>query len=110
LDVALAAALDNGALALKGASARLKNHRELVLAACATRGKALQYASLALRSDRAVVLCAVRQDGTALQFASLELRGDGDVVRRARANSNDAALQFATAQARPAHPRPKLLV
>jgi hypothetical protein len=63
-------------VALKGASARLKNHREPVLAACAIRGKAPQHASLALRSDRAVVLCAVRQDGTALHFASWSLPAD----------------------------------
>ena len=39
-------------------------------------GAALQFASEKLRNDREVVLAAVKGDGMALQFASEELRAD----------------------------------
>ena len=67
-------------VALKHASAALRNDRDIVLAAVQQSGFALDYASTALKNDRELVLAAVHQDGQALQFASAALQKDRELV------------------------------
>ena len=81
--------------ALKFASARLRNDKGVVLAACTKYGMALEHASLELRADREAVLVAVEAAGNALQFASDELRDTKDVVLVA-ASKSGMALRFAS--------------
>jgi len=105
--VVLRAVKKNGD-ALAWASTRLKDHRDVVLAAVANRGAALQYAASlhrldpvvaraavandgmalgkvanVLTSNRELVLTAVAQNGHAYRFAAESLQKDPDVVRTA---------------------------
>eukprot|EP01064_Diplonema_japonicum_P023667 TRINITY_DN3407_c0_g1_i3.p1 TRINITY_DN3407_c0_g1~~TRINITY_DN3407_c0_g1_i3.p1 ORF type:complete len:779 (+),score=244.32 TRINITY_DN3407_c0_g1_i3:60-2339(+) len=100
-------------LALSFVSDRLKNDKEVVLAAVVLNPENLQHASPAmrndkevvlkaliakplklsskdLRNDREVVLAAVRKSGTCLQFASVALRNDVEVVGTALRNTVEA--------------------
>lgn len=69
-----------GSAALEHASLRLRNDREVVLAAVKASGVALEHASLPLRNDREVVLAAVEENGQALSYASNRLKDDEQVV------------------------------
>ena len=57
-----------------------ETRRELVLEAVASDGLALRHASAALKDDRKVVLAAVQQNHRALSYASESLQNDREVV------------------------------
>eukprot|EP00913_Durusdinium_trenchii_P024676 g23163.t1 len=81
--------------ALRFASSRLTNHKDLVMQAVRAEGLALLYAGKDMREDREVVLAAVKHTGSALVFASGELRSDREVVWEA-VHQNGMALQHAS--------------
>ena len=74
--------VEQNALALQYASARLRADRGFVLEAV-KHGMPLSCVSAYLRLDREVVLAAVQQRHSALALASDELRRDPAFVRRA---------------------------
>ena len=45
---------------------------------------ALEYTSAKLKDDKEIVLAAVTQDGNALEFASKKLQSDKDVIKAAK--------------------------
>ncbi|CAE7771666.1 bacC, partial [Symbiodinium microadriaticum] len=55
--------------ALEFASAKLRDDKEIALAAVCHQGRALRFASERLRSNREVVTCACINDGNALEYA-----------------------------------------
>ncbi|CAE7363163.1 bacC, partial [Symbiodinium necroappetens] len=55
--------------ALEFASAKLRDDKEIALAAVCHQGRALRFASERLRRDREVVTCACVNDGNALEYA-----------------------------------------
>ncbi|PWL72365.1 MAG: hypothetical protein DBY25_03530 [Clostridiales bacterium] len=59
---------------LARAPKKLRNSRDIVLAAVLQNGMALKYASDKRRADREIVLAAVEQNRDALQYASPELQ------------------------------------
>ena len=81
-DVVMAAVQQNG-MALYFASERLRDDKDVVMAAVHQIGTALYFASDELRNDKDVVLKAVQQNGMTLRYASERLRGDKDVVMAA---------------------------
>gem|GEM_PF-1952314 len=62
------------------ASVRLKNDRDVVLAAVKKDSNIFSDVSEGLRGDKDIALAAVRQHGLHLEHASVSLRGDRDVV------------------------------
>ena len=62
--------------ALQHASARLKDDKDVVLAAVAYYGNALRYVSARFKDDKDVVLAAVAQVDYALEHASGRLQND----------------------------------
>lgn len=72
-------------------ASKLRNDKEVVLAAVKKNGLALEYASTSLKNDSQVVLEAVKENGAALQFASKELRGDRKIVFEALKTYGDVA-------------------
>ena len=54
----------------------MKDHREVVLAACNQNGYALDYASAALKDDREVVMVAIAQNYRAVYHASSALQAE----------------------------------
>lgn len=97
-DVALAA-VQRPPYPLELVSDRLRDDREVVLKALARRPLALEFASERLRDDAELVLVAVRGDGYALQFASERLRDDIEVVLQS-VQTNRCALEFASERLR----------
>lgn len=82
-------------LALKYASARLRNDRDVVLAAMELSPLALQFASKKLRDDKDFVLSAIKADYKAFEFASDRLKKDRGVVFYA-IGRNANSLEFAS--------------
>jgi hypothetical protein len=80
---------------LQYAPKKLREDKDVVLAAVKKNGRALEFASKELRADPEVVSAAVRQDGCALQCASKELQGDREIVLAAVSESN-WALEYAS--------------
>lgn len=80
---------------LQFASDRLKNDRDIVLAAIKKEGLALEYAAQVFKNDNEIVLTAVRQDGYALMLASAALKGNKEIVLAA-VLQNGCALQYAS--------------
>lgn len=80
--------------ALKYASERLRDDRELILAAVSHHWNALKYASERLKDDREVVLAAVSQEGEAIRFAGERILSDYQVVLRAISQSYYAFLRL----------------
>jgi len=76
-------------------SERLRNSKDVVLAAVRRDANNLAYASEELRADREFVLEAVKQNGYALEHSSEELRGDREVVLEAMMQDG-RALQYAS--------------
>lgn len=70
-------------MVLEMAPADLRDDKELVLAACEQNGNALQFAGEDMKADKDVVLTAVREDFYALKFANESLRQDDEVVTAA---------------------------
>ena len=71
--------------ALLYASERLKNDKEVVLAAVKRSGAALEYASEELRDDREMVLSAVYSDWGCLKWvASQRLQQDEELLEFAK--------------------------
>ena len=68
-------------------NSRIKNNKDLLLAAVKTNGYVLDYASKELKNDKEVVLAAVKTNGFALYYASARLQGDQEVVRAAVKNN-----------------------
>eukprot|EP00746_Dinoflagellata_sp_MGD_P003533 gnl/MRDRNA2_/MRDRNA2_106855_c0_seq1.p1 gnl/MRDRNA2_/MRDRNA2_106855_c0~~gnl/MRDRNA2_/MRDRNA2_106855_c0_seq1.p1 ORF type:complete len:385 (+),score=71.31 gnl/MRDRNA2_/MRDRNA2_106855_c0_seq1:80-1234(+) len=85
--------------ALTMVPSKLRDCKDIVLAAVRACGHSLCYASDSLRADREVVLCAVRQNGHALRCAADQLRSDFEIVLAA-VRQNGHALQFATEELR----------
>ena len=77
------------------ASTRLRDDRDVVLAAVDDWGNALRFASTRLCDDRDVVLAAVDDWGDPLQFASTRLRDDHEIVLTAVSNDR-TVIKFAT--------------
>mmetsp|Transcript_17677 Transcript_17677/g.31996 ORF Transcript_17677/g.31996 Transcript_17677/m.31996 type:complete len:181 (-) Transcript_17677:61-603(-) len=71
-------------MTLEVASRRLRNDREIVLAAVMKDGACLEWASELLRNDRDIVLAAVTQDSAALQWAGDEVLQDEHFAVEAR--------------------------
>lgn len=72
----------------------VREDREILLEAMATKGMALENAPENLRGDKNLVLAACEQNGNALQFAGGDLKADKDVVLTA-VRENFYALKFA---------------
>ena len=66
------------------------------MAAVTRDGEALKYASARLQNNRDVVLLAVKQNGTALEFASASLRADKEIVKSAMSLGNTHAFEYAS--------------
>ena len=87
-------------LQFRYASDRIKNYKEVVLAAVKQDGSALQYVGYDMKSyyrienDREVTLAAVTQDGSALQYASHYMKDEKEVVLAA-VRQDGSALQYA---------------
>ena len=62
------------------ADKKLKNDKEVVLAAVKQDSRALQFADKKLKNDKEVVLAAVKQDGLALKYADKKLKANKEVV------------------------------
>jgi len=61
---------------LEYVSYKLRDDKDVVLAACSSDGEALQYASDWLKEDLEVVTTACSNNGTALQYADMALKND----------------------------------
>ena len=83
--------MDWSGSALQYASLKLRNDKEIVLAAVKKHGLGLQFASAELKKNKDIVLAAVNQTGDALEYASEELKKDKDIVMAA-VNQNGRAL------------------
>ena len=81
--------------ALRYASPRLKDDKDVVLEAVEHDGEALEFASPRLQDDKDIVLEAVKERKYALQYASPRLKDDKDVVLKAVKHDGDA-LQYAS--------------
>ncbi|WP_422137804.1 DUF4116 domain-containing protein [Endozoicomonas sp. ALC020] len=77
------------------ASQRIRNDKDLMLAALEIHPYSLKYVSEKLRSDKQVVLTAVTGDGSSLQYASTKLRDNEEVVKAA-IKHDSAALEYAS--------------
>ena len=69
--------------ALKCASDKYQDDKQVVLSAVRQAGGALRYAAENLKSDKDVVLAAVKQDSWSLKFANDNMRNDREVVTMA---------------------------
>ena len=72
--------MGNNGLALQYASERLRDDKDVVLAAVKEDGHTLQFVSDRLRDDKDVVMAAVKQEGYILDYASSRLKDDEEVV------------------------------
>jgi NhaP-type Na+/H+ and K+/H+ antiporter len=93
-EIVLAAVQQDGK-SLEDASHELKNDKEIVLAAVQQAGKSLEDASTELKNDKEIVLAAVQQDGKSLEDASHKLKNDKEVVLAAVTNDG-WALRYAS--------------
>ena len=93
-EIVLAAVTKSGS-ALEFASDKLKDDKEIVLTAVTNRGYSLQYASTKLKDDKEIVLVAVTNGGFALQYASDKLKDDKEIVLAALDNKG-RALEYAS--------------
>ena len=93
-EIVLAAVTKSGS-ALEFASTKLKDDKEIVLAAVTKIGSYLQYASNRLKDDKEIVLVAVAKNGQALRYASDKLKDDKEIVLVAVTNNGDA-LEYAS--------------
>jgi hypothetical protein len=84
----------NNGLAVKFASAELKNDSEVVLAAIGQTCFAIEHASDTLKNDPEVVLAAVKKYGFLLKFASNDMRNN-PAVAIAAVSQDGWALEFA---------------
>jgi hypothetical protein len=89
-DVVLAAS------SLDYASDRLRNDKDAVLAAVKIYGLTLEWVSDRMKDDTDAVLAAVKQDGAALEHASARLQDDKDFVLAAVKQSDSYALNYAS--------------
>jgi len=95
-EAALEAVERCGGSALRFASEKVRDDRDVVMAAVVEYGEALRYADVWSRADRAVVLAAVQSYGPALEHvADEELRDDREVVLAA-VRQKASALAFAS--------------
>ena len=85
---------DDWSTNLSYACKRLKNNKEIVLAAVKTNGMNLEYASKKLKADKEVVLAAVNNNGLALEYANVEICADRNIIFEA-VRQNGSALQYA---------------
>ena len=92
-EIVLAAVTKSGS-ALEFASDKLKDDKEIVLAAVTKNGFYLQYASNRLKDDKEIVLVAVAEDGQALRYAPDKLKDDKEIVLAAVTN-HGYALEYA---------------
>ena len=96
----LAAVTKDGSY-LKFASDKLKDDKEIVLAAVANNALeypfkyALEFASEKIKDDREIVLAAVTKSGSALEFASDKLKDDKEIVLAA-VTKYGGALEYAS--------------
>ena len=67
--------------ALEYASERLRDDKDIVLAALGNDGMALEYASERLRDDYGIVLYAIRNNMRALEYASERLGAYRALIR-----------------------------
>jgi hypothetical protein len=81
--------------AFRHASDRLKDDKDVVLAAVQKHWGSLERATERLRDDKDVVLAAVQNDGFCLEFASDSLKDDKDVVLAAL-QTDGFSLKFAS--------------
>jgi hypothetical protein len=81
------------------ASERLQNDREVVLATVRSFGAMLADVSEIFRQDREIVMAAVTQRGTALQYAAEHLKDDYDIALAA-VTQNGAALEYVSQELR----------
>lgn len=81
--------------ALSLGSEKLRDDKDVVMAAIMADGTVLQHASDRLRDNREVVMKAIAKNSTALEFASNNLRDDREVVVAA-INQRDHAVKFAS--------------
>jgi histidinol phosphatase-like PHP family hydrolase len=93
-EIVLAAVHQDGS-SLEYASDELKNNKEVVFAAVTNDGWALRYASKELKDNREIVLAAVQQKGYALECASDELRDNREIVLAA-VQQHGHALEYAS--------------
>ena len=76
---------------------RLKNKKEVVLAAVMNDGMALQHASPGMRGEPEVVMAAVMKDGMALQHASQKLKDTVKIVKAA-VSQDERAIKYASSR------------
>ncbi|MGZ6330955.1 MAG: NACHT domain-containing protein, partial [Parachlamydiaceae bacterium] len=77
---AVLAAVQKNWRALRCASEKFKNDKEIVRAAVRQDGTALEYASKELKNNRKIVLEAIKRSWPALEYASETLKNDEGVV------------------------------
>ncbi len=95
-EVVLAAVKSDAGL-LKYASDQLKNDKEIVLVAVKSHAWSLEYASKQLKNDKEVVLAALKTNGNALEYASDQLKNDKEVVLTA-VNTSGNSFAYASEQ------------
>ena len=74
------AALERKSDSIKFVSVRLRDDRDVMLTAVMVAGDSFEFASPRLRDDKVIAMLAVSRDGFQLEYASLYLRDDKDVV------------------------------
>ena len=93
--------LSNNERGLYNASEKLKDDKEVVMAAVSNQihkegdYPSLYHASEKLKADKEVIMAAVNKNGLALRYASDELKDDKEAVMTAISN-NGVALQYAS--------------
>jgi len=93
-EVVMAAVQKDGSYGLRYAAEDMKNDKEVVMAAVQQNGHALQYAPEDMKQDKEVVMAAVQQNGMALEYAPEDMKKDKEVVMAA-VQQNASALKNA---------------